>query len=62
MKWFRSLAAELFPSRHERRLRQLKGDNGAHLESLAKLRRTPETANIAEMDRDGAGRGQKPRD
>jgi hypothetical protein len=51
MKWFRSLAAELFPSWHERRLlRQLKGGNYASLDSLAKLQRTLEAANVDEMD------------
>ena len=48
---FRSLAAELFPSWDERRLlRQLKGGNYASLDSLAKLQRTLEAANVAEMD------------
>jgi hypothetical protein len=55
MKWFRSLAAELFPWWHERRLlRRLKGDNYASLESMARLRRSLESAQLAEMERDPA--------
>ena len=51
MQWFRSLAAELFPSWHERRLlKQLKGDNYASMNGLAKLRRAIDAADSVEAD------------
>jgi len=51
MKWFRSLAAELFPSWHERRLlKQLKGDNHANLEALARPRNTLASPEVTEAD------------
>ena len=51
MQWFRSLAAELFPSWHERRLlKQLKGDNYASMNGLAKLRRAIDAADDVEAD------------
>ncbi len=40
MKWLRSLAAELFPTWHERKvLRQLQADSEAGLDALQKYRR-----------------------
>ena len=49
MKWLRSIAAELFPSWHEKRLlRQLKGDDYVRMDSMARLQSTLLSAKHAE--------------
>ena len=51
MKWFRSLAAELFPSWHERRLlKRLKADP-SKLDPLTRLQRTLASAEPVETGR-----------
>jgi hypothetical protein len=51
MKWLRSMAAELFPRWHERRLlQQLRARNEAGLAALKDLIRTVEEGRTANVD------------
>jgi hypothetical protein len=52
MKWLRSLAAELFPRWHERRLlQQLRARNEAGLAALKDLIKTVEEGRTANIDK-----------